>query len=143
MWEECMTELVFAGASAVLVEATGGSGGRLGLALALFGTVLTFVVGVVTVVSGSRAKEQELLIKSLEFLSGGTQRRAGGIALAEEYRKVGRHREKIDNVLRAQLLYLKTKGFHAMADAEEGSLEEFNYRRLEKLVGSRDRTRSP
>src|SRR5579862_9416859 len=53
--------------------------------LAFVGTVLTIVVGLVTFKLNSRAKEQELLLGALDFLGGGTQKRAVGIAVSEYY----------------------------------------------------------
>lgn len=135
----------------VTLDGSNGFGGLVTALLALFGTVLTVVVGFVTVITTKNAKEQELLVKSLEFLGGGTQKRAVGIALAEWYGRNWRQREMISNILRAQRLYLAkslsksepgendedSKDFSKSKTSKEyKDLEQLNLRRIDEILSN-------
>ena len=114
----------------VTVSMTGG--GSIDPWLALFGTVLTVVVGLVTFLVSRKAKQQELLLGALDFLCGGTQKRAVGIAVAEYYANEIGMRPLIVQVLIAQQIHLRSGG-HDQPDSDS-KVEQKNYQEIARIL---------
>lgn len=113
--------------------------------LALFGTILTVTVAALTVILNKSQKQQEIilnesqknqeiLLNSLEFLSGGTQKRAVGIALAKELGKNADSREVIIPVLQAQRRYISTKAISKQMDPKERAVEDLNLENIDRIL---------
>ena len=102
--------------------------------LALFGTILTVVVAAVTIILNKSQKQQEILLKSLEFLVGGTQKRAVGIALAKELGRDTKSRQVILPVLQTQYRYISTKAVSKEMEPKERAVEDLNLENIRKIL---------
>lgn len=105
----------------------------IGGSVALFGSVLAVASAVVTLTVNKRAKYQELAIDALEFLGGGTQKRAIGIALAEHLGRDPHLRKMLLPVLQAQRIYLQKK-LGEPEGTDDVGLEEYNLERLKAVI---------
>lgn len=108
----------------------------IGGSVAVLGSVLTAAVAVVTLRINKRSKDQELIIDALEFLGGGTQKRAAGIALAEHFGDNSQFRRLLLPVLQAQTIYLKGKLAEPPTPDEDRRLEQHNFERLTAVIES-------
>lgn len=104
------------------------------LGVLITATLGLFGVWIANVITGN-LKDQELFLKSLEFLEGGTQKRSIGIAVLKIYAdsgvKKGR-REAAAIIFRAQMFHLETGRHHVRP--YDNRIEAFNFHIMNEIL---------